>query len=100
MLAIVPVLDQLESTKKADIATYDFIPPDRKVIGETGNLPYRKGQLMRSFAGSKLVYESLNGEINLEDYTYVSYKDLIYPLVYKTIMQRRSYRNLREAIGT
>ena len=53
---------------------------------------------MRSFAESGKPI-SLAGEISLEDYKFVCFKSIIFP-DHKVTMEEKSYRGLRETIGT
>ena len=88
------------SNQIAKIADYQF-GPDDYVKGEIGNLPYTKGQLMRSFqdAYGKLV--RLSGVISLDDYQFVHSKNLTLDCGLDTrVMKYESYKKLRHEIGT
>ena len=99
MLAIVQVSEKVDrpDSDKANIHTY--IKQGNKVIGETGNLPYRRAQLMRSFADSSGKSTPIDGEISLVNYKFMFYKGIRFSHK-KITMERESYTRLRETIGT
>jgi hypothetical protein len=66
------------------------------VKGETGNLPYKKAQLMRSFADA----HGKLGITRLDNYQFVALRAVIFDGDSKRVMTDKKYEELREAIGT
>ena len=102
MLAIIPVANTLQHRSEQLENIDNYITQGSKVIGETGHSPYRKAQLMRSFADKSGESISVNGKVDLEQYMFISFMDMKrhYPLKSTIIMEKERYATLRKTIGT